>query len=223
MNKETLVDFFQNGFVEDLFKAKYNYEIWKNVTEDYDFLTTLDTNQKKMYGFIQNSSLTLAVIYLAKIIDVNPKSRSLINLLKRLNSIDSNDHMHEFLPLYDIDPEWSEKLKEAASANNILIFFHHLSDHYLELISKSFQFKEIKIVRNKRLAHNDSRGVLEPAESVKHSSIEWAFDHLLSLLNVISLPINQSRYSIDLNSIIESSFVSENISKLKREIGLKPV
>ena len=159
MNKEEMLNFFQEGIVNDLMFATRHYFIYRTVGENYLALKKYSNkNMDSLFGQLQSSSADLAVLSLAKIYDANNyyPVRSISGFLS--NEMDST----QYYPFLSKDFSEFTILKDRFNIKSIPQNFElpkNLSKFFKEILSKepfAKKIKNLKFVRNKYIAHNQN-------------------------------------------------------------------
>lgn len=185
-NKDELIDFFQKGLVSDLMYAIHHYFIWRTVGENSDELKLIGKgNIENLFGTLQSSSHTLAVLSLAKIFD-SPSKKYQTNSIYSLLSIEvSEEH---FFPMDKFDFDYLNTLSDLLNGSiivpDIIHSYSELNILMFDILSIPLvknKIDNVKYIRDKFLAHN------EYDADFAHLKKFWEdFDFLILLLKIFT-------------------------------------
>lgn len=153
-------DLLTNGIASDTFIADLNYHIFRKIYNLYSEISELDKPERTLFNYLLANSKEKTVLHLAKIYDNKSKyeTRCLPEVIKILQenkpSISENvftkDNWTEFQRNYKTIFDYTE-FNSDFTINNFIDYFNCV----FKKVKKQQSFKDLKIWRDKILAHNE--------------------------------------------------------------------
>lgn len=179
--KRELKDILDNGLVPDMYKAERAIHVNKRIRANANYINESKASSRTLFVYIQTLSFNEAVLALSRIYD-NPDKRyptrcilKVIELLKDksketpiVNQTYQTIKLLKHHSFPDILIEDIESQNYESFANRLSLILE--SDYHDVKLQESL--KELRIIRDKVLAHNEAISKLK--------QIEWSsFDHLV--------------------------------------------
>jgi hypothetical protein len=226
-----LSDIIEKGLVPDLFKAERAYYIYKEIGKYADTINTSQSSIKQILIVLQSMSFSEAILSLARIYDEPHNkypTRCIKQLIKILYEPEKNGLTtikEKFLALSEIQHYGIPKyIEEYLHNDEAILFAKNLAQHIeSELIQPEFIeiLNEIKDIRDKYLAHNES---IVNIKTVTWKNFDYLIEFVQMIIGIVGWAFFTNSYSMkgDYKLSKESKLVSYNIKNTLIELGIIP-
>jgi len=215
---EKIRKFFNDGLLSQYYIAKYNVEIWTKIANEYDFLSMQSENVQRLYSFIQISAVNNYLMALARLFDNGEDKKTMcIESFLVLAKKDKGETLEinavrKLLNAYSID----EKILNQVKGEKSISILENLCNIY----QIKYQTDNIKLtivalrkIRNKRIAHNDSK---INSSCLELSKVESLLDFAGQIISIFGVALFSTSFQIEYQINLDTFFIDENIQQIKK-------
>ncbi len=212
----------RDGIVAEAFHAERNLCIYKNVSDEYEFINKQSDAQSKLYGYIQTSAQDSFVLALSKLYDrpfrnyPNKCVENFLNTVRERNAqmkpIVETSQLKNLLLTFNCPENFVASINKSPSE-----FYSAFCDYFEEKYKNpSFQISinALRNFRDKAIAHNETKEV-----SIKIQDIRALLDYAEQLYSIFGMAYSSTifgdLYSLKHNAEMEAYFIKNTIERLK--------
>jgi len=225
-----LITYFEQGIIFQTYYAEYNYQIWKYIANEYDFLITQPDDVQKMYAFIQSSSVTNFTLSFSRLFDKKDNKYPTMCLKSFLEKFEL--YFCENLSYFEVNIEirlLQNELINMSKGNQIEQYkdgIEGVRDYILSILKYYKQLivnkenllliEKVRFIRDKQIAHNELVLNKEDIQRIDHSGINELLKVANEIVSVFSLIIKQASYKLKEQAETDTCFILNNIESIKR-------
>jgi len=215
---EKIRKFFNDGLLSQYYIAKYNVEIWTKIANEYDFLSMQSESVQSLYAFIQISAVNNYLMALARLFDKGEDKKTmciesfLVLAKKHKGEAFNINDIRELLNAYSIDEKALNQIKREEPIS--------ILDNLCDIYRTKYQSDNIKLkiedlrkIRNKRMAHNDSK---INSSDLELSKVESLLDLAGQIISIFGVALFSTSFRIEYQINLDTFFIDENIQLIKR-------
>ena len=153
-------DLLTNGIASDTFIADLNYHVFRKIHNRYSEISKLEKLDRAFFNYLLSNAKEKTILHLAKIFDTKSKyeTRCLSEVIKILRennqkiteNVFTRDNWIDFKNKYKLIFDYAE-FNSDVNINNFIDYFNRV----FTKIKKSPSYKNLKLWRDKILAHNE--------------------------------------------------------------------